>query len=168
MSRPRFFPVKYVSAIVAQKKARGQTVCVLRLKGSCLSLMHIVLFTTLWAKRTSPPDFAQTPLSHFMGETGPNYPFRPYSAFPPCVQRLRFMGEKTLILRFRPDSAFPFYGRKEPLPPISPRLSFLILWAKLAPTIHFAHTQPSLHASNAPGLWAKRPSPPVFAQTPTL
>jgi hypothetical protein len=51
----------------------------------------------LWAKRPATPDFAQTPLLHFMGETAPHHPFRPYSAVPPRAHTSYFMGEKTHI-----------------------------------------------------------------------
>ena len=127
---------------------------------------HAPKSSTLWAKRPSPPDFAQTPLLHFMGETALNHPFRPDSAFPSRAHRPHFMGEIAPNPRFRPDSTSILYGRKRPRPPISPRLRFSTLWAKPPQPIHFAQTQPSRREPTSTALWAKRPSSPDFAQTP--
>ena len=96
---------------------------------------------TLWAKPHLSIHFAQTPL-HL------------------------FMGEKTHIPRFRPDSSPSLYGRKDPHPPISPRLFITSLWAKSPISPDFAQTLPSRHSAKPLLLWAKRLASLDFAQTP--
>jgi len=151
---------------------------------------HEPKFTTLWAKRPTSPDFAHTPLHHFMGETDPDRPFRPYSTVPPRFQSPQFMGEKTHTPRFRPDSAFlprfqilrfmgekthipqfrPYssstlYGRNRPRPSISPILNLL---GTSPNSLLYGRKDP--HTPISPillshTLWAKPPQTLLFAHT---